>query len=305
MAGSGGGIGTVLRKPAGGSSSKTGAAADEDFGSLFGGGSTSGGAKESGSAGVVRPMKPAGPAQDGIGRAQLDSQLQAKQRAQAETTRRDEEAQKAERSKLAVMKDQEAPIDLAKKSVATREPSPAPTPAPAAAAPGAAPAASRSRGGDAVAMNEPPPAQAQAPMPISSGPSSRKAAEAPPPPKVRTENAQELFMSATRARPGSAEEIDGLMRAIGAGLGGQYRIDALQRLCTRLEDQGDERAFSYCNAWASADPASVVANKRAREAETRWGMRKAKASKKAADPAAADSLEAPAKADTQQKATSY
>ncbi|HVE84723.1 MAG TPA: hypothetical protein VND93_17830, partial [Myxococcales bacterium] len=76
------------------------------------------------------------------------------------------------------------------------------------------------------------------------------------------------------------------------GLAGQYRVAALQRLCTRLEQQSDDRASSYCSAWAKADPGSALASKRAQEAASRMSARKAKAK-----PAAADSLEsAPAKA---------
>lgn len=127
-------------------------------------------------------------------------------------------------------------------------------------------------------------------IPLSStAPSSSRKAEVPPPSKVRTVNAQELFLSATRARPGSPEEINGLIIAINAGLAGQYRIDALQRLCTRLETAGDSRALDYCSAWASADPDSAVAMKRSRAADERWGTRaKAKAAKKASEPAKAD-----------------
>jgi hypothetical protein len=251
---------------------------------------------------------------DGKG-AQLDGQLLAKQRAQAE-------AQKAERSKLARMEDQknEAAFDGAKKSVAKGDSTPPkPAPAPAAVPPAAAaPAPSRNQDDeDSLALRSPPRAPAQADEPAEelvashtavqrSAPSStRKAAESPPPPasaQVRSQDAQELFMAATRARPGSPEEIEGLLRAL-PGLTGKYRIDALQRLCTHLQDQDDDRASYYCSTWASADPGSAVASKRAREAELRLSSRKAKAAKRAS-PTAADSLEEPAKAEPQ-KAVSY
>ncbi|HEY8210961.1 MAG TPA: zf-HC2 domain-containing protein [Myxococcaceae bacterium] len=335
LSGSGGGLGDDLSSSLGrGRGGATTKDADDSFSIGMGStGSTSGGNKNVPS-GAARPAAPSSPPAQSVGqsldtrnRAALEAEVQAKQRAeeeserhaQAESTRRDLELQKAERSKAAQTDEDGARYDdLGKKSVATRETRSAPAPTPAAAAPAPAAGPSKDRGADKVAMNAPPPAAAPARAPAaepappqaqgvfeSAAPSSsRKAAEAPPPPKakVRSQDAQELFMAAMRARPGSSEEINGLMQAL-PGLSGQDRIDALQRLCTRLQDQGDERDYSYCSSWATADPGSAVATKRARNAELRWSAsRKAKAAKPPA--AAADSLEEPAKAEPQ-KATTY
>ncbi|HYV44828.1 MAG TPA: zf-HC2 domain-containing protein [Myxococcaceae bacterium] len=375
VAGSGGGLGQWGTGGLGSKSSdgpvgsttkgKGGAKDDVEFDALFGrskgGASTSGGTRGNGTA---RPSAPAttppqaAPAPEPAARAQLEGEVQAKQRAaQAEATRRDEQ-KKLESAKVARMEEEQAAESLAKKSVATRErapaePKPAPVKAPVGGTPapggvgdgsyvqrsnagagmsstspapsgGPAPTAqapSRNRGAaQSVAMNDPPapppaaaparqvtapsdaeggdeaPPQAQsATIPLSSaGPSSsRKSADAPAPSKVRTVNAQELFLAATRAKPGSAEEINGLIIAINAGLSGPSRVDALQRLCTRMEVSGDSRAYDYCSAWASADPGSAVAAKRARSADERWGPR-AKAAKKAVDSAAEPAKAAPA-----------
>jgi len=326
-----------------------GAKSDDDFDSLFGRGtgnaSAAGGTRGGGTARPSGPATPpaqaAAPAPEQAARAQLDAEVRAKQKAQAEATRRDE-LQKLESAKAERMEEERATESLGKKSVATRErapaePKPAPVKAPAggASAPGgagdgsflqqrigaapsstspapsgapasAAQAPSRNRGAaQGVAMNAPPPPPAAAParqvaapsdaeagdeaqsesIPLSSGAtSSSRKADAPQPSKVRTVNAQELFLAATKAKPGSPEEINGLIIAINAGLAGQYRIDALQRLCTRMETTQDSRAYDFCSAWASADPGSAVAAKRARSADDRWGPR-AKAAKKAVDSA--------------------
>lgn len=271
--------------PAGPSRGKAGSKDDDSFDSLFGSG---GGSKSSAGptrgGGTVQPSAPATPP--------------------AQATRH-EELQKMERAKAARME-----LDRSAESSAQRDRAPEPTSAPAGAPAPMAQAPSRNRSAPkSVAMNAPPPpvpsrevaapseaedeaapAQAQsASIPLSSSASSsRKAADVPPPSKVRTVNAQEMFLAATRARPGSPEEINGLIIAINAGLSGQYRIDALQRLCTQLDASGDSRAYDYCSAWASADPSSAVAMKRARAADDRWGPRaRAKAAKKASEPAKA------------------
>jgi len=126
--------------------------------------------------------------------------------------------------------------------------------------------------GSKADLSSAPGKAAPAPAPVAA-----PAAEPPPPPKMRAPAAQELYAAANRARAGSPEEIEALIGALDAGLSGQYRLSALQRLCIRLENQDDARAYDYCSAWANADPGSAVANKRAREAEVRWSARKAKA----------------------------
>jgi len=251
----------------------------------------------SGAGGTARPSAPppqaAPPAPGPAARAQQqEAELQAKQRA----------ASQAEASRL----DEMRKLEQDKAQRVQRDVAPSAAPAPALEAPASAPSSSRGAP-QRVAMNEPPPpppasnsqaedeessAPAQrASIPLSSAgaPSSRKSADAPQPSKVRTVNAQELFLAATKARAGSPEEINGLIIALNAGLGGQYRIDALQRLCVRLDAANDSRAYDYCSAWSSADPSSAVATKRAQSTEERWGPRsKARAAKKASEPAKAD-----------------
>ncbi|HZN91085.1 MAG TPA: zf-HC2 domain-containing protein [Myxococcales bacterium] len=263
---------------------------DDGFNSMFGGaeGGVAGGAKA-----------PAAPPADRAGIAQLDAKQQQQRGdlAAAETSRRRvaaEELKKAESQKLLEREvasrtrmEEQAPVAQYQKKAMdpaareTRSTTTAPPPPPPAQAAATPPALSPSGAGSAAAgpaAANPQVAPAEAPAPEPAPPAQRLA-QSPQPEsksksKVYTQDAQELFTAATRARPGSAEEINGLLGALSAGLSGKYRIDALRRLCNGLGSRGDDRAWTYCSAWASADPSAAQANKYYREAQA---SRKSKA----------------------------
>jgi hypothetical protein len=214
---------------------------DEASDSLFGSGSRGGGVGESAgglatgsSAGVLAETSEA-----------KEKKLEVRQKAKVAATL--DQASEGSATKNA------APVETERAAVAAapRMAPPPPASAPAPAPPPAA-LASPSRKGTA------------SPAPRETRPSSERAPstrEAPP--------SGEAYLQMANRNRGTDDEIAYLIGALSAGVSGESRLEALERLCKRLVGN-DPRSLSYCNTW-QREARTAAAEKYAREAKERWG----------------------------------